>query len=99
MSRPKNYWNPIVKKMIYQYPNFNNEKSLQAGIFSNAIEVSLDDTKKLPYGELRIKAIDEVYFKKLKTCEGIAMEMNFSTRTVQGWLNSFVNSVGKNAGY
>lgn len=99
MSRPKYYWNGIVKKMIMQYPELQNDTSTQAAIYKNAIDTALEETKQLPDGELRIKAIQKVYLDKTMTIEGVAIELNYSFRTMQRWLNSFVNLVGKKAGF
>ena len=99
MSKPRYYWNGIVKKMVMRYPKLNDEKSSQAGIFVKSIEKSIEETKNLPNGELRVQAIEDVYFNQTKTVNGVALEMNYSWRTIQNWLNSFVNLVGKNAGF
>lgn len=99
MSKPKYYWNGMVKKMIMRYPRLNDEKTSQAGIFIKSIEKSLEETRKLPNGELRVQAIEDIYFTKIKTLQGVALDFNYSERTVQNWLNSFVNLVGKNAGF
>ncbi len=99
MSRPRYYWNNIVKKMITRYPVLRNESSIQAGLYIWAIESALKETEQLTNGQQRIKAIEDVYFKKTKTCEGVALELNFSNRTVQYWLNDFVNLVGAKAGF
>lgn len=85
--------------MVTKYPDLNDDESMQAGIFYKAITTALKETRELPNGDLRIKAIDDVYFKKIKTCEGVAVEMNYSTSTVHKWLNTFINTVGKKAGY
>lgn len=84
--------------MISRYP-FENDTSMQSGIFLNAIKKSLEETKKLPNGEERLKAIDVVLIKKTKTAEGAALDMHYSWRTVQNWITSFVNLVGRNAGF
>lgn len=99
MSRPKYYWYGIAKKMVTKYPDLNDDKSMQAGIFQKAIKCALDETRELPNGELRIKAIEDIYFRKIKTCEGVALEINYSPSTVHRWMNTFVNTVGKKAGY
>lgn len=99
MSKPHYYWNHIVKKMISRYPILKNETSIQAGIYIWAIESAIKETEELSNGAQRIKAIEDVYFKKTKTCEGVALELNFSSRTIQYWLNDFVNLVGLKAGF
>ena len=99
MSRPKNYWNPIVKKMIFRYPMLQDERTIQAGIFEKAIKDSLKETRELTNGDMRIRAIEDIYFKRIKTYEGAALELNFSERTIRYWCNDFVKLVGKHSGY
>ncbi len=77
----------------------DKETSLQSAIYKNAIERSLEETKKLPAADERIKAIEMVLIRKEKTSEGAAIELNYSWRTVQNWITSFVNLVGRNAGF
>lgn len=99
MGRPRYYWYGTVKKLIMKYPQISKEKSTQAGIFKNAIDKSFDDTLKLPNGPERVKAIQIILIKQTKTVDGVAMDMNYSWRTVQNWITSFVNMVGRNAGF
>ena len=99
MSRPKYYWNGMVQKMIKRYPKLKDEKTPQAGIYIKSIEKALDETSKLPNGELRVQAIETIYFDKTKTVDGIALDLNYSPIQIRRWLNSFVNLVGKNAGF
>lgn len=99
MSRPRYYWYGSVKKMISRYTILAQESSLQSAIFQKAIDISLEETKKLPNGEERVKAIEIILIKQTKTAEGVALEMNYSWRTIQNWITSFVNMVGRNAGF
>ena len=99
MSRPRYYWYSNVKNMIMKNDILENDRSLQASILRYAIEEALDDTEKLPHGEERIKAINDVLFKKTKTYESVAREFHYEQRTIQGWITSFVKLVGKKAGY
>lgn len=99
MGKTKYYWYGNVKKMVFRYPAIKNENSLQAGIFTVAIEKTLKETEKMQNGSERIKAIKLIYFDKTKTIDGVALELNYSRRTVQSWMMSFINSVGRNAGY
>lgn len=99
MSRPKHYWHSLVKKMIMQFPNLAEEKTIQSGIFTAAISKSLDDTARMKDGELRVRAVDEILIRHTKTVSGMAIELNYSERTVQGWISNFVNIVGRNAGF
>lgn len=99
MGRPRYYWYGIVRQMVMASSKVKNERSMQSAIFTNAMNDAIDETLKLPNGELRIKAVDEVLIRKTKTIEGVAQEVHYERRTVQGWINSFVNLVGKKAGY
>ena len=64
MSRPKYYWYGIVKKMIMRYPQIKEEKSIQTGIFVNAIEKALKETKEMENGDTRIEANYYLRIKK-----------------------------------
>ncbi len=99
MSRPKNYWYGTVKKMVMRYPKLKSEKSIQAGIYCNAIERTLLEEKNTEDSDMRVRAIQKVYFEKVLTIEGAAIEFGYSERQVRRWLESFVNRVGKNAGF
>ena len=99
MGKPKYYWYWNVKKMIQRYPQLKEENSIQSGIFVKAIEKTIEETKNLPNGEERLSAIDSIFFKRCKTIEGVAMEMNYSWRTIQNWATTFINAVGKSAGF
>ncbi len=75
------------------------ESSLQAYISMKAMRDAEAETLKLPNGELRMKAVRDVLIKKTKTYEGVALEVNYNWRTVQNWVNKYINLVGKKAGY
>lgn len=98
MSRPKYYWNGIVKSMIKQYP-YTNSTATQELVYKAAIDKAIEETRKLPNGEERLQAIQRVYFDKVLTLNGAAMELHYSCRTIQTWLNSFVTLVGRKVGY
>lgn len=93
------YWYPNVLNMIKRYPGIKNEDTIQACIFTRAIERSIEDTLKLEYGDNRIKAIDMMCFRGTHSSEGVALELNFSSRTIQRWKRDFVYAVAKYAGY
>lgn len=99
MGRPKNYWYGIVRQMVRRYPQLMMEQNIQSGIFCKAIEKTIEETAKLPNGNDRLKVVDVVLFTKTKTVEGVAIDVNYSERTVQSWINSFINAVGRNAGF
>lgn len=99
MGRPRYYWYGIVRQMIMASKKLESEKSVQSAIFSNAMRDAKNETLKLPNGELRVKAVDDVLINKTKTIEGVSQEVHYEHRTVQGWINSYVNLVGKKAGY
>ena len=99
MSKPKHYWYGAVRKMIMSSSEVQKEKTLQAVIFNHALEDAFEETRKLPNGELRIKAVEDILINKTKTYDGVALEVFYDKRTIQTWVNSFVNLVGKKAGY
>lgn len=100
MGKPRFYWYGVVKTMIMQYPRMSiNPTSEIEKKFCQAVEKAIADTLKMPDGELRVKAIKEIYFIKTKTAEGVAQEFFYNKRTIQGWTSNFVYKVGKNAGF
>jgi len=83
-----------------QYPRLkNNSISAQEKIFKEAIEVVISATLELPDGDLRLRAVKEIMWDKTKTYEGVGRELNYEWRTIQNWVNRFVNMVGKAAGF
>lgn len=99
MSRPKYYWYGIVKKMVMKYPQLKVEKSLQASIYVVAIEKALEETKETENAKEKLEIIQKVLFDKRKTTAGAALDINYSERTAQRWINSFINLCGKNVGF
>lgn len=99
MSQPRYYWYEAVKKMIKMYPKIKNEHTVQATIFGHAIEDALEETKKLPNGDLRVKAVMDILIDQTSTYEGVGLQIHYDWRTIQNWVNSFVKLVGKKAGY
>lgn len=100
MSRPKYYWYGIAKKMAVRYYKYKDAPASKQEItFKAAIEKALAETEKLPDGALRVKAVEDILFKNLKTYEGVANDLHYDWRTIQNWVNKFVNCVGRKAGY
>lgn len=97
--RYKNYWYPIALKMVKRYPLLKGSNKPQEMLYLSSIEKVMEQTKSLEYGDLRLKAIEMLYFKHTHTIEGVALEFHFSPRTVQEWANLFVNEVGRTVGY
>ena len=85
--------------MIKNYPAIKNEHTTQACIFVNAIENAVAETRALPDGDLRVRAIEMLYFKGTHTIEGAATKVGVSERTLQYWMSRFVKLVGRNAGF
>lgn len=98
-SRYKNYWYGVVRKMLQNYPSIKKDKNIQSCIFSMAIEKAIEETKKLPDGELRYRAVDMIYISSTHSIDGAALEVQASRRTVQRWCSKFVYMVGVNAGF
>ena len=99
MSRPRYYWHPIVRKMVMRYPKLNCENSIQEKAFKEAIETVKEKTFSLSNGDCRVEAVEDILIKKTKTVYGVSQEMNYSWKTVQNWVNTFIRMVGKEVGY
>jgi len=97
MSRPRYYWYGIVRKQIRL--NATIDQSEQSDKIRDAMKATEQEFKKLPDGELRLKAVKDILIDNRLTYEGEALEINYSWQTVKGWINSYVNSVGRKAGY
>lgn len=96
--RPKHYWYGIVKKQIMMNKVADKSK-LQTLIIENAIQEANKETKRLPNGELRLKAVNDILIIQRCTYDGVALEMHYSEKTIKNWINSYVNLVGRKAGY
>ena len=99
MGKPKHYWYGIVKRMIISSSKHDREESLQQYIIAVAIENANKETLNLPDGEDRLKAVNIVLIQHRKNFYGAAQELNYSPRTIQRWVNSYINLVGRKAGY
>lgn len=99
MSKPKHYWYGNVKRLIMSYDKLKEDHTLQATIMLHAIDDAKEETLRLPHGEERIRTIDAVLIKQTKTIDGMTIELHYEERTVRSWVQSFVNLVGRKAGY
>lgn len=98
MSRPKYYWYGIANKMINRYSKLNKTRPMEKK-FKEAIDRQMLVILDTDNGQEKAKAIQAVCFEHRATVEEIAGEMFYSERTIQGWINDFVNAVGKRAGF
>lgn len=98
MGKPNDYYYSVIKKWILVKDELPDNR-LQTAIFNNAFNDAIEETKKLPNGDLRLKAIDEVLIRKTKTYVGVAQDINYDWRTVQNWITSFIKLVGRKAGF
>lgn len=98
MSKPRYYWYNIVKGLIKKSSSIS-EISLQSTILNTAMIQAETDTLKLPNGDLRMYAVRALLIDQNSTIERVCEEVNYQERTVQGWISSYVNLVGKKAGY
>lgn len=99
MSRPRNWWYPIALLVIKNYDKLFEMSSPAISIWEYALNRAIKDTKDSDNGNDKIKAVKLVYFRKEYTAAGMAQELGYSEVTIRRWLNSFVNLVGKYAGY
>lgn len=99
MSRPRNWWYGTVRGVIARYPSIKNDGSMQSAIYSFAIEKALAETEALPEGGVRAAAVRSVCIDRTLTVDGAALRFYYSPRTVQRWVNHFVKTVGKHAGF
>ena len=97
MSRPKEYYYGFVKAMLKKRRILPRTRP-QTNILESAYQEALKETNSLPNGSARLQAIHLVidcgYNYKFA-----AYEQHYSERKIQEWVTSFVNLVGKKAGY
>lgn len=99
MSRPKYWWYGQVRKAIMSYDTLSRDESEMSKRFVEAIDEALAETKALPNGEERIRAVEDILIKQIRTIEGEEGELYYSWRTIQNWLNAFINLVGRKVGF
>lgn len=95
---PREYYYGDIKKWIMMGDSLPDDRE-QVKNLKKALDEAIDETAELPNGELRIRAIELILFKKTRTYEGVAQELHYDWRTVQNWITAFVNLVGKKAGF
>lgn len=98
-SRYRTYWYGMVLQAVKRFPEIERDDSVMSNILTVAVYKTLREMEKLPDGHLRVRAVRMIYFDKSHTEEGVAMALNVSRATVQRWLNYFIRSVGKYAGF
>lgn len=97
VSRPKYYWYGISRKMINRYPKLNKARPMEKK-FKEAIDRQMLTMLDTDEGQEKVKVIQAVCFEH-RAAEEIAEETFYSERTIQRWINDFVNSVGKRVGF
>ncbi len=97
MSRPRNRWYGEIKRRILS-GDWEHPESFQDYLLMKAIYEAKQETIKLPNGSERMKVITLVLMEG-KTYIQAERETFNSERNVQRWVTSFVNLVGKRAGY
>lgn len=95
---PRYYWYGIVWKMVQKYPYGENPTARELQ-YMRVINDAIIELSEMPDGEARFKAVHEVLIRKTKTINGAAQEVNYSRRTVQRWLNAFIDRVGHGVGF
>lgn len=64
----------------------------------DAVDAAIEATKKLNDGELRLKLVDIIFWKRTHTLEGAAMILHISERTARRWHTEFIRTVAKEFG-
>lgn len=85
-------WWGYVKSFIRKYKYLKDNESLK-GVEARemeAVKQAMEDTRKLPDGEQRLKLVDIVFWKKTHTLEGAAMTLYISRRTAIRWHSDFI---------
>lgn len=96
---PRHWWYTDVKRAIMHLSKYRDKTEPEYVRYKEAISLALKDVEQTRNAAERLQAIDEILFKQTKTIDGVAMDMNYSRRIVQYWINDFINSVGEHKGY
>lgn len=96
--KAKNPWYSEIKRRIGE-GRWKKPVTFQDYVLMKAVLEARLETEHLPNGELRLQAIEEILIKKSKNYQAFARDNYYDSRTVQRWINSYVNLVGKKAGY
>lgn len=99
MSRPGHYWYPIVRRMTMRYYELEDAANEQEQRFYKAITAAFASLDRETYPDERKKAVTAVLLRHRMTITGAAYQLNFSERTVQRWINAFIQDVGRRAGF
>ena len=94
MSKPKELWWGYVKNVLRAYPDYRKGKAR----YQHAVELALDETRRLPNGKWRCAIIERVYFRKSHTLEGAASCCHVSYGAAREWHGEFVRLVAKHLG-
>lgn len=97
MSKPKYKWYGVIKKLILT--EYYNTDTPQGRKLKEAMEATDEETAGLPNGDLRLKAISLILKEKTMTYEGAGKVVGYEGRNIQRWINTYINSVGKKAGF
>ena len=95
----KEYWRPVVERMIREYPGIKSHTDFQARLMTYAIEKTMEETSRMPDGLLRLRVIGLVYMAKSHSLDGAAMKVHASRRTVQRWIDDFMRRVAVHSAY
>lgn len=98
MSKPKHYWYDFSRKMIMRYSTLNADIPIEAA-FKKAIDETLAEVEKNENAAAHKKALKMLLFDNTHTLSGAALKLHYSERNIQIWINDFVNTVGKRAGF
>lgn len=97
MSRPRHKWYGEIKRRILE-GKWQEPESFQDYLLMKAIYEADKETIKLPNGDERMKVIKIVMIDH-KSYTQAEFETYNSTRNIQRWITSYINLVGKKAGY
>lgn len=94
MGKPRNWYYYDARKMVQKYPAIKKDNSFYAITYTNAIEETIKETKKLHNGDLRVQAMKLIFFEHTHTIEGAALQLYVSYETIKKWISEFINAVG-----
>lgn len=100
-TRRKAWWG-YVKSFIRKYKFLKDMESKEMTETEmrevDAVKAAVETTANMNDGDVRIKLVDIIFWKRTHTLEGAAMILHISERTARRWHTEFIRTVAKEFG-
>lgn len=100
-ARRKAWWG-YVKNFIrkYKFLKDMDRKELTETEMReiDAVKAAVEATRQMKDGELRVRLVEIIFWRRTHTLEGAAMILHISERTAQRWHTEFIRTVAREYG-